>query len=201
MAYCLQTLKGITLDCSHSLGGIKTVYIANYNDVTELSYNASTGTTTGNTSGVTGSTTGVTYTGDTITGITMASGAVFKPYQFRKQTGSMTSTLTVDETAGVNYVSTELSLVFTKMETKKRIELSALSVGQLAVIVEDSNGTFWYLGKDDYVSVSAGGAQTGVAKGDGNNYTLTLRDESDTYPYEVTKEAVEAVVEKTQDKK
>ena len=194
MAYCIQTLKGITLDCSHSLGGIKTVYIANYNDVTDIKYNASTGSTTGSTSGA-------TYTGDTITGITMASGTTFKPYQFRKQTGSMTSTLTVDETAGVNYVSTELSLVFTKMETKKRLELSALSVGQLAVIVEDSNGTFWYLGKDDYVSVSAGGGQTGTAKGDGNNYTLTLRDESDTYPYEITKEAVESVIEKTQDKK
>ena len=194
MAYCIQTLKGITLDCSHSLGGIKTVYIANYNDVTDIEYNASTGSTTGSTSGA-------TYTGDTITGITMASGAKFKPYQFRKQTGSMTSTLTVDETAGVNYVSTELSLVFTKMETKKRLELSALSVGQLAVIVEDSNGTFWYLGKDDYVSATAGGGQTGTAKGDGNNYTLTLRDESDTYPYEITKEAVESVIEKTQDKK
>ena len=194
MAYCIQTLKGITLDCSHSLGGIKTAYIANYNDVTDIEYNASTGSTSGSTSGA-------TYTGDTITGITMASGAKFKPYQFRKQTGSMTSTLTVDETAGVNYVSTELSLVFTKMETKKRLELSALSVGQLAVIVEDSNGTFWYLGKDDYVSATAGGAQTGTAKGDGNNYTLTLRDESDTYPYEITKEAVESVIEKTQDKK
>lgn len=194
MAYCNQTLSGIRLDCSHSLGGIKTVYIANYNDVTDIEYNASTGTTTGSTSGE-------TYTGDTITGITMAASAKFKPYQFRKQTGSMTSTLTVDETAGVNYVSTELSLVFTKMETKKRIELSALSIGQLAVIVEDSNGTFWYLGKDDYVSVSAGGGQTGTAKGDGNNYTLTLRDESDTYPYEITKEAVEAVIDKSQDKK
>ena len=194
MAYCIQTLKGITLDCSHSLGGIKTVYIANYNDVTDIKYNASTGSTTGSTSGA-------TYTGDTITGITMASGAVFKPYQFRKQTGSMTSTLTVDETAGVNYVSTELSLVFTKMETKKRIELSALSVGQLAVIVEDSNGTFWYLGKDDYVSATSGTGQSGVAKGDGNSYNIVLRDESDTYPYEITKEAVESVIEKTQDKK
>ena len=194
MAYCIQTLKGITLDCSHSLGGIKTVYIANYNDVTDIKQNASTGSTTGSTSGA-------TYTGDTITGITMASGTTFKPYQFRKQTGSMTSTLTVDETAGVNYVSTELSLVFTKMETKKRIELSALSVGQLAVIVEDSNGTFWYLGKDDYVSATSGTGQSGVAKGDGNSYNIVLRDESDTYPYEITKEAVESVIEKTQDKK
>ena len=173
MAYCNQTLSGITLDCSHSLGGIKTVYIANYGDVESVIVDDASGT---------------------ISGLTMASGATFQPYQFRKQTGSMTSTLTVDETAGVNYVSTELSLVFTKMETAKRIELSALSIGQLAVIVEDSNGVFWFLGKDDYVSATAGGAQTGVAKGDGNNYTLTLRDESDTYPYEITKEAVQKVI-------
>ena len=175
MAYCNQTLSGITLDCSHSLGGIKTAYIANYGDVESVIVDDASGT---------------------ISGLTMASGATFQPYQFRKQTGSMTSTLTVDETAGVNYVSTELSLVFTKMETAKRIELSALSIGQLAVIVEDSNGTFWYLGKDDYVSATAGGAQTGTAKGDGNNYTLTLRDESDTYPYEITKEAVQKVIKK-----
>ena len=60
--------------------------------------------------------------------------------------------------------------------------------------MEDSNGIFWYLGKDDYVSATAGGGQTGTAKGDGNNYTLTLKDESDTYPYEITKDAVEAVI-------
>lgn len=175
MAYCNQTLNGITLDCSHSLGGIKTVYIANYGDVESVSADTSSGK---------------------IVSVTMATSAKFKPYQFRKQTGSMTSTLTVDETAGVNYVSTELSLVFTKMETAKRLELSALSIGQLAVIVEDSNGTFWYLGKDDYVSATAGGAQTGTAKGDGNNYTLTLRDESDTYPFEIDKSAVDSIIEK-----
>ena len=175
MAYCNQTLKGIILDCSHSLGGIKTVYIANYGDVESVSADTSSGK---------------------IVSVAMAASAKFKPYQFRKQTGSMTSTLTVDETAGVNYVSTELSLVFTKMETAKRLELSALSIGQLAVIVEDSNGTFWFLGKDDYVSATAGGAQTGVAKGDGNNYTLTLRDESDTYPFEIDKSAVDSIIEK-----
>lgn len=175
MAYCNQTLNGIILDCSNSLGGIKTIYIANYGDVTNVAVDDASGE---------------------ITGITMAESTTFKPYQFRKQTGSMTSTLTVDETAGVNYVSTELSLVFTKMETAKRLELSALSIGQLAVIVEDSNGKYWFLGKDDYVSATAGGGQTGVSKGDGNNYTLTLKDESDTYPYEITKDAVEAVIQK-----
>ena len=180
MAYCNQTLAGISLDCTTSLGGIKTVYIANYGDVLQPSVTAEGEITT-------------------IQMRTPAEGETapkFKPYQFRKQTGSMTSTLNVDETAGINYVSTELSLVFTKMETAKRIEMSALAVGQLAVIVKDSNNKYWYLGYNDYVSSSAGGANTGTAKGDQNAYTLTLRDESDTYPFEVSEEAVLAVVEK-----
>jgi N-methylhydantoinase B/oxoprolinase/acetone carboxylase alpha subunit len=156
------------------LGGIKTVYIANYGDVTEIEIDEASGQ---------------------ITGVTMSASAKFKPYQFRKQTGSMTSTLNVDETAGINYVSTELSLVFTKMETAKRLEMTALAKAQLAVIVKDSNNKYWYLGKDDYVSSTAGSGNTGTAKGDSNNYSLTLTDESDTYPFEITEAAVLAVVE------
>lgn len=170
---CTQTLGGLLMDCETSLGGIKRVYIAKYEDVGEI----------------------VPSEGGMVTSIPMLNSAKFKAYNFRKQTGSMTSTLTVDETAGVNYVSTEVVLVFTKMETKKRLEMSALALGQLAVIVEDSNGKYWYLGSDDYVSASAGGANTGTNKGDANSYTITLKDESDTFPYEVSKEAVEAVIE------
>lgn len=191
MAYCNQTLAGISLDCTNSLGGIKTVYIANYGDVEDVVLDIvddSTPTSADTTYGM-------------ITEITMRTpkegetAPKFKPYQFRKQTGSMTSTLNVDETAGINYVSTELSLVFTKMETAKRLEMTALAKAQLAVIVKDSNNKYWYLGKDDYVSSTAGGGNTGTAKGDQNAYTLTLTDESDTYPYEITEEAVLAVVE------
>ena len=36
MAYCNQTLAGIQLDCTSSMGGIKTVYIANYADVEKI---------------------------------------------------------------------------------------------------------------------------------------------------------------------
>ena len=171
MAYCNQTLAGIQLDCTNSLGGIKTVYIANYGDVTDVEL------------GEDGMMTGITISGE----------STFKGYQFRKQTGSMTSTLNVDEQAGINYVSTELSLVFTKMETAKRLEMTALAKGQLAVIVEDSNNKYWYLGYDDYVSASAGSANTGQSKGDSNNYGLTLRDESETFPYEVAASVIETL--------
>ena len=97
----------------------------------------------------------------------------------------MTSTLNVDPANGVNYVSTDLVLVFNRMETLKRIEVAALALGDLAVIVKDSNGLYWYLGKDEPVVSTAGSGETGTARGDGNKYSVTLQDTSATYPYEI----------------
>lgn len=173
MSYCSQTLKGINLDCTNNMGGIKTVYIANFGEVESFAMDETNGT---------------------ITGLTMSSGTTFKAYQFRKGTSSMTSTLTADETNGLNYVTTELSLVFTRMETAKRLEMAALSVAQLAVIVLDSNGVYWYITPDEYASASAGTGETGTAKGDRNAYTLTLTTENTSYPIEIAKSAVEKVI-------
>lgn len=170
---CLITIAGITLDCQTSLGGIKQVWITQYADVKSVTVDPES---------------------NMISDITLESSAKWYNYQFRKATGSLTSTLNVDESAGVNYVSNELALVFTKMETAKRVEIAALSIGQLAVVVEDSNGKYWFLGKDDYVSASAGTGITGTAKGDQNAYTLTLSTDSDSYPYELSAEAIQSVV-------
>jgi N-methylhydantoinase B/oxoprolinase/acetone carboxylase alpha subunit len=170
---CSQVLNGLIMDCTTSVGGIKEVYIANYEDVTAVTLDTENGL---------------------IDTITMANSAKFKKYQFRKQTGSMTSTLNVDEVAGINYVSTEVNLVFTKMETSKRLEMSALAVGQLAMIVKDGNNKYWYLGYNDYVSAVGGGGNSGTAKGDSNNYTITLKDESDTFPYEVDETIISGLI-------
>lgn len=166
-----QTLSGIPRDSSTSMGGIVEALIAGYDDVT-----------------------GVTVKDEQISAIATATSAKFKRYCFRKGTGSMTSTLNVDAVNGVNYVSTELALQFSRMETTKRVEMTALSLNDLVVIVKDANGKYWYLGKDEPVTASAGGAQTGTARTDANNYTLTLLDNSITFPYEVDPAIVEELV-------
>lgn len=168
MSKCPQTLGGLTLDCATSQGGIKKVWIADYSEVKVTKPE-----------------------GDKITSISEI--AAFKGYEFRRGTSNMTSTLTADETTGNNYVTTEISLVFTRQDTQKRVEMAALSIGQLAVIVLDSNGHYWYVGLDDYVSASAAGAETGTAKGDRNAYTITLKTESSSYPYEIEASAVEGL--------
>ena len=162
---CSQVLNGIAADCQTNVGGVREVYIANYSDVTAIE---------------------VDETSNMIKTITMADSAKFKKYAFKKNTSSMTSTLNVDPANGVNFVQTDLALVFAKQETVKRMEIAKLSLGELRVIVLDANGKYWFLGQEEFVSATAGTAETGVNRTDGNKYTITLTDYSSSYPYEVT---------------
>lgn len=158
---CIQILNGIQVDCEPSMGGLKVVYIANHADVEDFTVNDGQ-----------------------ITSITMAEGKKFKTYSFRRNTANMTSTLSVDPTNGTS-VSTDVVLSFLKQDTQKRIEISALSIGELVMMVQDANGRYWFLGKDMPVMASAGGAESGTAYTDGNRYTITLQDNSKDYPYEI----------------
>lgn len=156
---CSITLKGIQKDCKHNIGGIRKVWIAAY--------------------------TAGAATADSGKISAISNVAEFKGYEFSKNTASMTSTLNKDLANGTSYVSTEVVLQFNRMETEKRIEVETLSIGDLQIIVKDNNGLYWFLGFDAPVEASAGTAQTGSAKADGNFYNLTFTDESFEYPYEV----------------
>ena len=159
---CNQTISGLVNDCATSKGGIVEVYLANYDDVTDVAV------TTGK-----------------VSGITMASGAKFKRYYFRPGTSSMTSTLNLDVAAGVNFVQTTLTMLFSRMETTKRVELSALAVNDLRAIVKDATGVYWLLGEEEPMIANAGDGQTGTARTDANRYSITLEDNNSTFPKEI----------------
>ena len=122
--------------------------------------------------------------------ITLTEGEKFKSYYFNRNTGSMTSNYTLDPATGVRYVTTDLVLQFNRMETTKRIEVTALAQNELALIVKDANGKYWLLGKDEPVMATAGEGVTGTARGDRNGYGITLQDTSREMPYEVDAELV-----------
>ena len=159
---CNQTISGLVQDCSTSKGGVAEVYLANYEDVTD-----------------------VTVSEGKVTGITMASGKKFKRYYFRPGTSSMTSTLNIDNAAGVNFVQTVLTMLYSRMETTKRVEMSALAVNDLRALVKDANGVFWLLGEEEPVVASAADGQTGTAKTDANRYSISLEDNNSTFPKEI----------------
>lgn len=164
MANC-NNITGFTYDsCESNMGGIKKVWLANYVE-NAATVDASTAATNGS---ITAFTSGISWT----------------EFPMRKNVASMTSTLNVAEEGG-SYVTTELNMVFSKMNTNKRIAMVALAQSEAMAIVKDSNNKYWFLGKDSPITVSAGTGETGTAKADPNHYTVTLTDESEEYPYEV----------------
>lgn len=167
---CSVTIKGISSDCLSNKGGVKAVYLANKSDVTSIE-----------------------LAEDVITGITMTTEAKFKKFEFRKDTATMTSTLTVGDNGGSNYVSTVLSMSFNRMDAAKRLEMNAMALGELVALVEDRNGTVFFLGYDEPVKASNGTGETGDARTSINQYTTELTDESDLYPYTVAPDVIAKV--------
>ena len=153
------------------MGGIVEALIANHADVTAL-----------------------TETAGKITAITMATSAKFHRYQLPRNTGSLSSNYTIDDTTGAKFVASDLVLQVNRMDTAKRIEISALAQGELAIIVKDANGAFWFLGKDAPVKASAGDGLTGTARADRNGYSITLQDNSLELPLEVDAEIIDDLV-------
>ena len=160
---CSQTLAGLVHDCAPSMGGIVKVYIANHADVASI-----------------------TETSGVISAITMESGKKFYKYTFPRNTGSLSSNYTIDDTTGANYVVSDLVLQFNKMDTTKRVEIAALAQADLVVVVEDANGNLWYLGKDAPVRATAADGLSGTARADRNGYSITLQDNSLTLPESVS---------------
>jgi hypothetical protein len=165
-------LNGIGLGCKDSMGGIKKVYIAKFEDVSLMG-----------------------ITDNMIDDISMKNSATFKTYEFRKGTSSMSTTLTTDEAAGTLSFQTDVSLQFSKMDTSKRLEIMALCVDSVVVIVEDSNGKCWYLGYDFPVTATTATANTGTSFGDFSGYNITLTDNSKELPYEVSYGILNEIVE------
>lgn len=168
---CLGTLKGIGRTCKASLAGVKEVYIADFDHVT-AAYNEDT---------------------MAITTVTLDSGFKFYTYKITKQSSGLTSTLTKDEAAGTHYYTNEIALQFTKMEADKHLEISALAKGQVAVIVLDNNGKYWYVGADSYASATETTAQTGTSFDDINGYNITLQSMSGYLPFEVSSTIFEGI--------
>ena len=165
---CTQTLSSITTGCEGVVGGLVEVYAHNKADIASI-----------------------TVSDGKVSAFALANLAPSAAkLAFRKQTGSMTSTWKIDDTAGVRYVTTELALRFAKMETAKRTSLMALAQAETILIVKDQNGKYWLMGKDNPVTISAGTGETGTAHGDANQYTINLQDLSSEMPFEVADAAV-----------
>ena len=171
---CTYSFGGNLLDCKESAGGIKEIYIVDKSYISGFTIDGTT---------------------QKVLTITMAGVNKFKTYQIRRQTASLATTVTTSDTNGTTFFDTQLTFQIPKLSAAKRLELLALAVGNMTVMIRDNNDSYWIIGLNNPVVLTAGSANSGTNFGDANGYSYTLQDINTVAPYEVTKSIIVGVTD------
>ena len=147
--------------CRAGIGGIRTVYIAGFDDIGTIGKDAS-----GNVSGFS------------------ASGTIFFEYDVTPETANFVETITANEQNGSIFYEQVFTLVMNNMSQTKRNEIRVLGQKRLAIVTLAENGQYNLLGETTGMIMNGGTTGTGTAKGDRNGYSLTfMAREADPAPH------------------
>jgi hypothetical protein len=166
-------LEAIVKGCENNIGSITKIYI---NDLDNVTVDPSTD---------------IDLPNWIITAITVT--ADFEEFEFRRNTSNYTEEAAIDLINGSSFVTQTINLMFHRREGAKSRAIKILGEGQrdLAVIVLDGNGKYWYF---DKVQVTAYGEGSGTAKADGSKYSLVLTAEAENLAYEVDPDVIPTVI-------
>ena len=108
----------------------------------------------------------------------------FVPFEFRRNTGMYTEEAAIDLVNGSSFVTQTVTLIFHRREAAKSKAIKILGEGQrdLALVVGDANGKYWYFPKAQLTAVAEG---SGTAKADGSKYSITFVAENEALAFEV----------------
>lgn len=108
----------------------------------------------------------------------------FIPFEFRRNTGMYTEEAAIDLINGSSYVTQTITLIFHRREAAKSKSIKILGEGQrdLALVVGDANGKYWYFPNAQLTAVTEG---SGTSKADGSKYSITFVAENENLAFEV----------------
>ena len=150
------------LDCRLNYGGMKEVYIIEFDNVTSF-----------------------TQTAGVVTAITKASGKTFRKYQLIAHTGEGDEALTASREMGTLSNKQTIKFPINKMTVAVRNELFLLAQNRLIFIFVDENSTNWMYGSDYGLTLTTASAKTGKVLADRNGYELTFEGDEKNLAYEV----------------
>jgi hypothetical protein len=113
----------------------------------------------------------------------------FVPFEFRRNTGMYTEEAAIDLVNGSSFYTQTVTLIFHRREAAKSKAIKILGEGQrdLALVVGDANGKYWYFPKAQLTAVTEG---SGTAKADGSKYSISFVAESENLALEVDPEII-----------
>ena len=157
-----STLTTILKGCDNNVGGITSILI---NDMDNLG----------------------TLTIDTANWEVTSFGTLadeFVAFEFRRNTGNYTEEAAIDFVNGSSFYTQTINLMFHRREAAKSKSIKILGEGQrdLALVVGDANGKYWYFPNAQLSAVTEG---SGQQKADGSKYGITFVAENENLAYEV----------------
>jgi hypothetical protein len=143
---------GIPLSCRDNVGGVQTIWITDFTNIDSITKNS----------------------GDTITSISGT--GTFYEFQLIRTSSQFTETVNASLENGTVFYTQELVTYFAKLDQTKRNILKTLAQSpRLAIVMEDNNNNYFYLGETYGSFISAGSSVTGKALGDQAGYNLTFQ--------------------------
>lgn len=150
----------------NNVGGVDTVYFANFKELVPGAGAANL----------------FTYDDLTTGQITaISTGATFYTFDTVKETSSLSEAINVNVQNGTLSFVPTVSLVMNKLDSAKRNLIHMMATGLLVSVVKDNNGKYWMAGFSKGLDVTAVEAGTGTALGDRNGATVTLTG-AEVYP-------------------
>ena len=145
--------QGFSLLCNEGIGGVKAIYLGNFNDFNDGDVVLTTGIVT-----------------------ELPACTIFE-YQPNRNTGAMTMTPNANLENGTLFFTQVVEFTLGKLDTNKHAQFTLMSKGRLVAFIQTYDDDILMLGRTDGAFLTAGTYQTGKAKGDMNGYMVTLTAE------------------------
>lgn len=154
--------QGRVIDCRDGFGGIETVYISEFANVSSF-----------------------TEAAGIVTAMTQVVSTDFFIYDLETENGSMIETHTGSIENGTNFYETILEFNTFNLSASQSQELDLLDQSRLWIIVKDNNGIFWSMGATRAADKITGTSVTGLAVGDMNGYTYSFMSREPQRMFEI----------------
>lgn len=172
---CLLT-DGIVKGCRDNIGGIKEVYLANKELVTEI-----------------------TATDMEVTAIATIDGLgatapAFYTFEVNKASSNWTDTPAAVASNGGTFYTPSVTMVFSKNDATKANTVKLMGQSTLVAIVKNNDGKYFLLGAENGLELSAGSYASGTAYTDLNGWTITLSGGENTPAFEVNASVITSAI-------
>lgn len=150
MPGCALT-QDYTFGCDVGAGGLKELYLIELENIAT-----------------------VTDSSGTVTGITKASGKIFRKYQLVQETANFGEDIAGNRQNGTLVFPQRGVIVINKQSVAVRNEILLLAKNRLAVVTKDNNGDYRLYGWSNGLMLQTGAAESGTAWEDRNGYTMNF---------------------------